>query len=104
MTTSRPIRPEAFSHRSNVKEAIAKNRDEKKLIAAVDAFAGLMKAKLIKKAREGYTGWDSADPNHLARLIWEHLEKGDPVDVANLCMMLSHGGHGINISITVEGT
>lgn len=67
--------------------------------AAVDLFARAMKAKL-KYAREvkGRHGWD--DPNDstaesLSRALRDHLEKGDPVDVANFCMMLYLRGERI---------
>jgi hypothetical protein len=59
--------------------------------AAVDRFAAAMKAKLAKKREEGRGGWN--DPaqcsvEDLARMLVEHLPKGDPVDVANFAMML----------------
>ena len=70
---------------------------------AVDRFAYVMKAKLAKKRAEGYGGWDhkihmpgldgrgfyyEAPNSLLSRLLREHVEKGDPVDVANFCMMI----------------
>lgn len=62
---------------------------------AVDCFAQIMKAKLAKKRAEGRGGWN--DPaqcsvEYLNRLLLDHVEKGDPVDVANFCMMLRHYG------------
>ena len=58
---------------------------------AVDMFAAVMKAKLRRKRREGYHGWD--DPETCTdEFLWErlrsHVEKGDPVDIANFSMML----------------
>jgi hypothetical protein len=66
-------------------------RDQHPDDAAVDRFAAAMKAKLAKKREEGRGGWD--DPaqckvEDLARMLVDHLPKGDPVDVANFCMML----------------
>ena len=60
---------------------------------AVDCFAVMMKEKLAKKRTEGRDGW--SDPTrcsveYLNKLLLEHVEKGDPVDVANFCMMLRH--------------
>jgi hypothetical protein len=69
--------------------AIAADYDDIK----VDEFATAMKAKMAKKRQEGRGGWD--DPaqcsvEHLAGLLLSHISKGDPVDIANFCMMLFH--------------
>jgi hypothetical protein len=63
---------------------------------AVDAFAAAMKAKL-KRAREekGRGGWQDMSATELSAMLREHVEKGDPVDVANLAMMLHQNGQGI---------
>lgn len=63
--------------------------------AAVDAFATAMKAKLAKKRAEGRGGWQSCDAAYLSDLLREHVEKGDPVDVANLAMMLHQNRQSI---------
>lgn len=58
---------------------------------AVDAFAAAMKEKLAEKRAQGYRGWDDrtdCPPGRLARLLNEHLAKGDPLDVGNFAMML----------------
>lgn len=58
---------------------------------AVDNFAVVMKTKLAKKRAEGRGGWqDKQDCSNavLSRLLREHVEKGDPVDVANFAMMI----------------
>lgn len=57
---------------------------------AVDAFALRMKVKL-KWEREvrDRSGWQVMSAEELSTLLVEHLPKGDPVDVANFCMMLS---------------
>ncbi len=65
---------------------------------AVDRFAAAMKAKLAKKRTEGRGGWDRKDEcsaELLSRLLREHVEKGDPVDVGNLAMMLHQRGERI---------
>jgi hypothetical protein len=64
---------------------------------AVDRFALVMKAKLAKKRSEGRYGWE--DPalcriEDLARMLINHIPKGDPVDVANFAMMLHQRGAG----------
>ena len=65
---------------------------------AVDRFAAGMKEKLAMARVKGRSGWD--DPakctvEHLSDLLRTHVEKGDPVDVANFCMMLQQRGAGI---------
>lgn len=58
---------------------------------AVDRFAAAMKAKLAKKRDEGRGGWDDKEDCSqlfLSSLLREHVEKGDPLDVGNLAMML----------------
>jgi hypothetical protein len=59
---------------------------------AVDAFAKMMKAKLAKAREKGRGGWDNpaeCDVETLALMLVEHVVKGDPVDIANFCMMVS---------------
>ena len=62
----------------------SKKRDDE----AVDAFAAAMKEKMAKKRHEGRSGWESCPIGELRRMLHEHLNKGDPVDIANFCMML----------------
>lgn len=57
----------------------------------VSRFTRIMRAKLAKKRRQGKGGWwdpDACSTEHLQRLLAEHVAKGDPVDVANIAMML----------------
>lgn len=68
-------------------EVVATHPDDE----AVDRFAAAMKAKLSKKRSEGRGGWENKDEcsaDFLSDLLRGHVEKGDPVDVANLAMML----------------
>lgn len=63
---------------------------------AVDRFAIAMKQKL-KYAREvkGRGGWEDKveyDQQYVSDLLHSHVEKGDPVDIANFCMMLHQRG------------
>lgn len=65
---------------------------------AVDRFAIAMKAKLAQKRAEGRGGWDNKDEcsaEFLSQLLREHVEKGDPIDVANFAMMLHQRGETI---------
>lgn len=65
---------------------------------AVDRFAAVMKAKLARKRRQGRGGWEDKEAcsgPFLSRLLVEHVDKGDPVDVANFAMMLHQRGEQI---------
>jgi hypothetical protein len=57
---------------------------------AVDTFARIMKDKLADARTKGRTGWEKCSPEYLSDLLREHVEKGDPRDVANIAMMLWH--------------
>ncbi|MEB2511275.1 hypothetical protein SB379_19910 [Burkholderia multivorans] len=57
---------------------------------AVDSFAAVMKHKLALAREKGRGGWETCSPADLSRMLREHVEKGDPRDVANFCMMLWH--------------
>jgi len=66
--------------------------------AAVDRFATAMKAKMASARAKGRSGW--SDPLQctaadLSRMLREHVEKGDPVDVGNFAMMLHQRGGAI---------
>ena len=68
---------------------------------AVEAFSIAMKAKLAKKRNEGRGGWQDktlCSAEYLSHLLREHVEKGDPIDVANLAMMLHQRGERITPS------
>lgn len=56
--------------------------------AAVMLFAEAMRAKMAFKREQGYSGWETCPIPRLRQMLHEHLNKGDPVDVANFCMML----------------
>lgn len=57
---------------------------------AVDRFAIAMKEKLARKRDAGRCGWEDCSMIRLADMLVDHLDKGDPVDVANFAMMLFH--------------
>lgn len=60
--------------------------------AAVDRFATAMRQKLARSREKGRGGWQTCPPDDLREMLTEHIQKGDPVDVANLAMMLWHRG------------
>lgn len=62
---------------------------------AVDWFSAVMKHKLALARDKGRGGWETCSPADLSRMLREHVEKGDPRDVANFCMMLWHHGSPI---------
>lgn len=63
---------------------------------AVDRFAEAMKAKLKwEREQRNRSGWQAMSAADLSRILYEHLPKGDPVDVANLSMMLHQNGQQI---------
>lgn len=76
-----------------------RNSDEYRDNYAVDQFAMAMKVKLAQKRLEGRGGWDRKDEcsqGFLSQLLREHIDKGDPIDVANFAMMLHQRGERIS--------
>lgn len=69
---------------------------------AVDRFAEAMKAKMAAARAKGRGGWEGPTCNAdiLSRMLRDHVEKGDPRDVANFCMMLWNRGEAIQPSPT----
>lgn len=58
---------------------------------AIDQFAFGMKMKMAVARAKGRAGWQDkkqCSAENLSRLLHEHVHKGDPIDVANFCMML----------------
>lgn len=65
---------------------------------AVDQFFAAMKAKLDRKRRQGYGGWDDkakCSNEQLSAMLRDHIDKGDPIDVANFAMMIYQRGERI---------
>lgn len=72
--------------------------------AAIDAFAAAMKAKMKKQREKGYSGWNDKEQcstERLQSLLFSHIGKGDPVDVANFAMMLFNGKERTALPILV---
>jgi hypothetical protein len=61
---------------------------------AVDKFAEAMKARMISKAKQGWSGWRGMERKHFDdRLLWNAAkavngDKKSLVDVANFAMMI----------------
>lgn len=62
---------------------------------AVVRLAVAMNKKLHEKSLEGRGGFEDCSAETLSRMLREHVEKGDPVDVANFCAFLHHNGQRI---------
>lgn len=62
---------------------------------AVDKFATAMKEKLAQARAKGRGGWEECAPADLSAMLYEHVAKGDPRDVANFCMFIWHHGQPI---------
>lgn len=60
-----------------------------------EVFSKRMLRKLAHSAGKGRGGWQNCSQESLSRMLREHVEKGDPVDVANFCMFLDALGYGI---------
>lgn len=79
---------------SRYDEIQAENLDNE----ALRLLSNAMRSKLAASRRKGRSGWDDktqCTAEHLSQLLREHVEKGDPVDVANFCAFLSARGEGI---------
>lgn len=64
---------------------------------AIDHFAAAMRDKMRRsREQKGRGGWQAAPSARLTYLLVEHLEKGDPVDVANFAMMLHQNGQRLD--------
>jgi hypothetical protein len=59
---------------------------------AVIRFALSMRDKLELSRERGRHGWETSDNDYLNECLYGHLDKGDPVDVANFCMMIHQRG------------
>lgn len=62
----------------------------------VDCFALEMKIKLDKSRTKGREGWERCSADDLSKMLREHVDKGDPVDVAIYCMFMKTLGYSIS--------
>ena len=69
---------------------------------AVDKLAQAMKNKLAKKREQGYHGWETCKHGDLVQLLINHVDKGDPIDVANFCAFLFARGEPLTESVLDE--
>jgi len=57
---------------------------------AVNSFAHAMADKMSRSRAKGHAGWQTCPVDMLWTMLREHVEKGDPLDVACLAMMIHH--------------
>lgn len=81
-----------FEYVTQVTPAVAPQHPDDE---AVDKFAAAMKQKLAQAREKGRSGWEQMNPADLSAMLREHVEKGDPRDVANFCMFLWSLGYAI---------
>ena len=65
---------------------------------SVDSFAAKMRQKMAESRAKGRDGWydkSQCSAETLSEMLRDHVEKGDPVDVANFSMMLCARGERI---------
>jgi hypothetical protein len=65
---------------------------------ALEDFCAAMSKKLANSRAKGRSGWNDktiCSNQRLSDMLRSHVEKGDPRDVANLCMMLYARGESI---------
>ena len=70
--------------------------------AAVDKLAQAMKDKLAEKREQGYHGWGTCKHGDLVQLLINHVDKGDPIDVANFCAFLFARGEPLTEAVLDE--
>ena len=69
---------------------------------AVDKLAQAMKNKLAEKREQGYHGWEACKHGDLVQLLINHVDKGDPIDVANFCAFLFARGEPLTEAVLDE--
>ena len=69
-------------------------------LEGVRRFTLAMQRKLAYKRRQGRYGWNTTVASgwgcsvaNLQRMLLQHIKKGDPVDLANFCMMIWNRKH-----------
>lgn len=84
-----------ISCREDVRSAAWASDDAARDDEAVDQFMPILKAKMAASRETGRGGWQFASAADLSRALREHVNKGDPRDVALYSLMLWHRGAAI---------
>ena len=69
-------------------EVSNQNLDLESTLRDLDSFVDEMKSKLTQKHVEGRKGYRNMSNVELSKMLRDHVEKGDPIDVANFCMFI----------------
>ena len=70
---------------------IRKAAETEALANLMNSFSEKMFAKVMAKMQQGYHGWDKKDPIMIELLnnrLSDNINRGDWIDVANVCMFL----------------
>lgn len=68
----------------------------------IEEFSERMLRKLKHKSRQGYKGWETCKHGDLVQLLINHVDKGDPIDVANFCAFLFARGESLTEAVLDE--
>ena len=82
---------------------IALAKEVEAIEAAVDNFAARMKARLTQKAKQGFSGWETAHPDVMRSLILGSVTKTSTLDLGIYAMMLAHRGISMKQGDSNEG-
>lgn len=63
---------------------------------AISGFASALSAKMAEGREKGRNGWQTCPVPDLWAMLQDHVEKGDPRDVALLAMMIWHNEQDVN--------
>ena len=66
---------------------------------AVMRFCQAMSDKMATSRAKGRGGWQTCSVDALWKMLREHVEKGDPVDVANFAMMIWCNANGGAVNV-----
>lgn len=95
-----PVKGEGNSliRRYNAPEAAAESEKDEE---AINEFAVQLKVKMAKSRAKGRDGWhrkDQCSSATLSRMLREHVEKGDPIDIGIFSMMFQQRGECIELA------
>jgi hypothetical protein len=63
---------------------------------AIQQFAVAMSEKMSLSRLNGRDGWQTCSITELLKMLRNHVHKGDPVDIANIAMMIWYHERKVN--------
>jgi hypothetical protein len=91
-TESEPAAPQVFTGKHNVFVAVPNSLNLDTQILVI-RFATVMAEKLAAAEHKGRGGWGKTGwKDECTEQLYLHLQKGDPIDVANYCAFMWHHG------------